>query len=127
VVKALLIIIALAFAGGSALSRPLQVAGTAGYLSEWELRGTAEERTSSGGTEYFGQLIWKHVGLCSVSGPQEKPGQIRFRISRAGSSSRIAAMISLGGVECIYNGDVSGSGHMDCPDAKGVPLSISIK
>ena len=127
--KSFSVAIALAFSGAPAQPRPLQVEGTAGYLAEWELSGSVTERISSDGTEFSGRLIWRHVGLCSVSGPQEKPGDIRFRISSAGSSSRIDAKISLDGAECVYSGDVSGStrGHMDCPDAKGVPISISIR
>ncbi len=120
---------ALAISGTPAQPRPLQVEGTAGYLSEWELSGTVMERISPGGTEFSGRLIWKHVGLCTVGGPQEKPGEIRFRFSSAGSLSRVDARISLDGAECVYSGNVSGSvgGHMDCPDAKGVPISISIR
>jgi hypothetical protein len=44
---------ALGMAGGMAQSRSLQVAGSAGYLSEWELNGAVKERISSAGTEYF--------------------------------------------------------------------------
>lgn len=127
--KSFPVVIALAFSVAPAQPRPLQVEGTAGYLSEWELSGSVTERISPGGTEFFGRLTWKHVGLCSVSGPQEKPGDIRFRLSSAGSVSRIHAKISLDGAECVYSGNVSDNtrGHMDCPDAKGVPISISIK
>jgi hypothetical protein len=127
--NALIVIIALGMAGGPALSRSLQVAGTAGYLSEWELNGAVTERISAGRNEFSGPLVWKHVGLCSVNGPQEKHGEIRFRISRSGSLAQISATISLDGAQCLYSGDFSGSssGHMDCSDAKGVPLSLSIR
>ena len=67
-----------------AQSRSLQITGTAGYLSEFELSGTVAERTSSGSTEFFGPLVWKHIGLCSADGPQEKRGDIRFQVSQAG-------------------------------------------
>jgi len=112
-----------------AFSGSLQVAGSAGYLSEWEFTGAATETNSAGGGEYGGPLIWKHVGLCSVNGPQEKPGAIRFRLSRLGSLSHIDATISFDGAQCIYRGDLSESfsGQMDCANAKGVPLSLSIK
>lgn len=127
--NASLVVIALALAGGPAQSRSLQVVGTAGYLSEWELNGSVTERTAAGRTEFSGPLTWKHVGLCSVNGPQEKYGEIRFRLSRSGPSSQIDATISLDGAHCSYSGDFAGSssGHMDCSDAKGVPISISIK
>jgi hypothetical protein len=127
-VKAALVAVALEIAGGPAQSQSLQITGTAGYLSEWELSGVLTESASSGGVEYFGPLIWKHVGLCSVNGPQEKYGEIRLRMYRSEKASRINAAISLEGVQCAYSGDFSGrsSGDMDCSDAKGVPLSFLI-
>jgi hypothetical protein len=127
--NAVAILVAVGTTCGSAQSRSLQVIGTAGYLSEWELNGSVAEKGPPGSNEFSGALVWKHVGLCSVNGPEEKPGEIRFQISKSSSSSRIQAAISLGGARCTYNGEFSGSssGHMDCTDAKGVPLSISIK
>jgi hypothetical protein len=127
--KAFRAAIVVAMASGPAQSRSLQIAGTTGYLSEWELSGSVTERISSGSSEFFGPLIWKHVGLCSVNGPLEKHGEIRFQMHRSGSVSRINATISIEGIQCAYSGDFSGrsSGHMDCSDAKGIPLSISIE
>ena len=127
--KALLVVIALDVMSGPAQSRSLQITGTAGYLSEWELSGAVTEKISSSGSEFFGPLIWKHVGLCSVDGPQEKHGEIKFQMSRSGSTSQINATISLEGIQCAYSGDFSGtsSGHMDCSDAKDVPLSITVR
>jgi hypothetical protein len=127
--KAFLVMVALAIAGGPSQSRSLQVAGSAGYLSEWELNGTVTERNSAGGNEFSGPLVWKHVGLCSVTGPEEKYGEIRFQLSGSGSLSKINATISLGGTQCIYNADLStgSSGYMDCTGSKGIPVSISIK
>jgi len=110
-----------------ARSRSLQITGTAGYLSEWELDGEIAE-TETGG-ELIGPLIWKHIGLCSVNGPQEKPGKIRVRLSGAGSPSKIDATILFDSARCTYSGTFSGSseGRMDCPAAGAIPLSISIK
>ena len=117
--------VALEIAGGPAQSQSLQITGTAGYLSEWELSGVLTESAPSG-VEYFGPLICKHVGLCSVNGPQEKYGEITLRTYR--SEKALNAAISLEGVQCAYSGDFSGrsSGDMDCSDAKGIPLSFLI-
>jgi len=73
-------------------------------------------------------VTWTHVGLCSVNGPQTKPGEIKIRLSTA-APSQIDATISFEGGQCVYRGEFSGtsSGYMDCPDAKGVALSISVK
>jgi hypothetical protein len=107
-----LVVVALSVASGAVQSRSLRITGTAGYLSEWELSGSVTERISGGS---------------SVNGPQEKHGEIRFQMYRSGS--QINATISLDAIQCTYSGDFSGSssGHMDCSDAHGVPLSISIK
>jgi hypothetical protein len=114
---------------GEAQARSLQVTGTAGYLSEWELNGSVTEKGPPGSNEFSGALVWKHVGLCSANGPEEKSGEIKFQIAKSSSSSRIQAAMTLDGAQCTYNGEFSSgsSGHMDCTDAKGVPLSISIK
>ncbi len=127
--KAVLAAIALCVAAVPAQSRSLHVAGTAGYLSEWEFDGEVTERVSGESNELFGPLIWKHVGFCSVSGPQEKQGEIRMRFSKAGSLSHLSATLSLDGSQCVYTGEFSGgsSGHMDCSNSKGIPLSISVK
>jgi hypothetical protein len=125
---AVLVVFALDVMMGLAQSQSLQITGTAGYLSEFELSGTVNERTSSGRTEFFGPLLWKHVGLCSADGPQEKRGDIKFEMSRAGSLSQIDATISFDGMQCRYKGPFSGAsgGRMDCSGAQSVPLSISV-
>jgi hypothetical protein len=125
--KSALVLLAVAVAGTPARSRSLHIAGTAGYLSEWELDGEVAE-TGTGG-ELVGSLVWKHIGLCSVNGPQEKPGKISVKLSKMGSTSKIDATIFFDNARCAYSGTLSGSadGRMDCPDAGAIPLSISIK
>jgi hypothetical protein len=119
------VVLALAVASVSAQSRSLHITGTAGYLSEWELDGEAVNAgTPKRGGDLVGRLVWKHVGLCSVNGPQERPGDIRIRLS---TSSKVDAMISFDGDHCSYSGPALGSGRMDCQHAGGIPLSISIK
>ena len=127
--KAFAIPIAVGVTCAPAQSRSLQVLGSAGYLSEWELNGSVTEKGPPGSNEFSGALVWKHVGLCSANGPEEKSGEIKFQIAKSSSSSRIQAAMTLDGAQCTYNGEFSSgsSGHMDCTDAKGVPLSISIK
>lgn len=109
-------------------ARALEISGTAGYLAEWAVSGMAAAQ-STGGREFAGALVWKHVGLCSVSGPAEKRGEISFRISGFGPLSRIDATLTFDGQRCTFGARLSdkASGHMDCESAKGVPLSLSIK
>ena len=127
--KAVLVTLALCMAALPAQSRTLHVVGAAGYLSEWELEGDVTARDSGDTSELSGSLTWTHVGLCSVNGPQRKQGEVSIRLSKSGSSSELSATMSLDGGQCVYGGEFSGtsSGYMDCPDSKGVPLSISIK
>jgi hypothetical protein len=127
--KPFLALIALGAALGPAHAQSRQIAGTAGYLSEWELRGVVSEKISAGRREFSGPVTWKHIGLCSVNGPEEKRGEIRVQIEGSGPTSRVDATVSLESVHCTYRGNFSGntSGAMDCSDAKGVPLTFSLQ
>jgi hypothetical protein len=119
----------LAITGQPAAARSLRIAGTAGHLSEWRLDGTANEKKSAGAAEFSGSLTWTHVGVCSVNGLQEKGGTIDFQLVGAGSLAHIRATLRLEGTECTYDGVFSDSmrGLMDCSNATGVPLTLSIR
>jgi hypothetical protein len=119
----------LSAAFGQAQVQSRQIVGIAGYLSEWELQGAVTEKISAGRREFSGPVTWKHIGLCSVNGPQEKRGEIRVQIEGSGPASRVDATMSLENVQCTYSGHFSDDtkGVMDCSDAKGVPLTFSFK
>ena len=127
--KACPVVVALAIATAPAYADSLKIAGTAGYLSEWEFDATVTETVSDGRKAYSGPVTWKHVGLCSVKGPQQKSGEIKFEISGWGPWSRIKADISLADIACTYSGKFSNGtkGVMNCSNAKGIPLAISFK
>jgi hypothetical protein len=124
------IVIVLVAAAGPSQARSLRVAGTAGYVSEWEL--SAEVTQASSGVvkeEYSGPLTLKHVGLCSHNGPQVESGEIKFQISGSGSLSQIQATLLYEGARCTYSGklsDASSHGFMRC-NAEGIPISLSVK
>ena len=63
-----------AFLGFIAPAHPQsrEVTGQAGFLGEWELTATVTERIASGTKELVGPLNFKHVGICTVDGPEEK-------------------------------------------------------
>jgi hypothetical protein len=112
----------------AAAARSLQVTGTAGYLSEWELKAEATAGISGGHEEFSGPLTLKHVGLCSANGPEEKLGRIEFHISKSLWSSQINATLSIDGKRCSYSGKLSeSSGFMDCSDGNGIPLTLLVK
>ena len=108
-------------------AQPLQVIGYSGYLGEWELTATVTETTTGAAPEYSGPLTMTHVGICTQDGPEEKTGALRLRILVA--SSRLNATLSVAGVECTFNGQLSDSytGTMNCPGRPAVPLRLWVK
>ena len=103
----------------------LQLSGQAGVLGEWELAATLTA-TSSGAKQFSGLLLMKHVGICSIDGPEEKRGDIQLQLV---SSSRIRGTLSMDGATCTYDGRKTDaySGLMRCPDRRDVPLVLWLK
>ena len=103
----------------------LEVLGYAGVLGEWEL--TASVTGNDNTRAYSGPLTMTHVGICTVDGPEEKKGEIRFRLSE--SSSRIQATLLVDGTECSYSARLSDffAGTMNCPNRPAVPLKLWVK
>jgi len=114
---------------GPARADSLQVIGATGYLSEWELSGSVTEIGSGRIREFSGPLTARHVGLCSQDGPEEKPAEIKLQIVKSGPLSQIRATMTMNGTKCTFSGKISDTyvGLMDCADAKGVPLTLSVK
>ena len=125
--RALCLVIALCVLATPLQAQSLQVTGYAGHLGEWELTADVAEKVSNGMKEFSGPLILKHVGVCSQDGPEEKAGEMRFRISD--SSSRIKATLLVEGVECTYSGMLSDAykGTMNCADKRAAPLILWVK
>ena len=124
--KTLLVMLAVDMAASAAQVGSLHVEGTAGYLSEWELSGVVTQTKAGGGTKFSGHLVWKHIGLCSVQGAPEKSGELRLQVSPDG---RINATFWVDEAPCTYSAELplGSSGYLDCPHAKGIPLSLSIR
>ena len=103
----------------------LEVLGYAGVLGEWEL--TASVTGNDNTKAYSGPLTMTHVGICTVDGPEEKKGEIRFRLSE--SSSRIQATLLVDGTECSYSARLSDffAGSMNCLNRPAVPLKLWVK
>lgn len=127
--RAVALAIVFSVAAGAAQAQTARVTGTAGYLSEWEFSGDLTQTDANDGRKFSGSVTWKHVGLCSVSGPEEKPGNIEVKLAHSGAMPQILATLWLDGVQCSYSGALAAnfSGRMDCSDAKGVPLTLSIE
>src|SRR5215510_4973724 len=125
VVRAVFQLILLGALATPAAAEPLQIIGYAGVLGEWELTASVTGNDST--KDFVGSLTMTHVGICTVDGPEEKKGEIRFQISQP--SSRMSATLLVDGVECTYSGRLSDfySGFMSCPDGRSVPLKLWLK
>jgi len=110
---------------GSTVAQPRDVSGQLGFLGEWEITATVTEEVHNGVKQFMGPMSLKHVGVCSVDGPEEKTGELRLRIS----SAAIEATLLIDGSECTFSGKLKASydGDMNCPDRRAVPLSLWIK
>jgi hypothetical protein len=126
-VKALLPVMMLGALAAPAQAGSLEVLGYAGVLGEWELSATVTEDGLRPTKEFSGPLTLRHVGICSQDGPEEKTGEIRFRLSAAASPSN--ATIVIAGETCTYKGSFSETrpGTMACAERGPVPLTIWLK
>ena len=125
--RALIALVALRALGVPAHAGSREVIGYAGQLGEWELTATVTETASWLSKEFSGPLTMKHTGVCTRDGPEEKTGEMRFRISAL--SSQLNATLSVDGVACTYSGKLSDSysGMMTCPDRPAVPLRLWLR
>lgn len=101
-----------------------QLSGQAGVLGEWELTATL---TATGpGKQYSGPLLMKHVGICSVDGPEEKKGDIQLQLV---SSSRVKLTLLIDGASCTYDGRKTDSytGVVRCPERRDIPLVLWLR
>ena len=125
--RALLLLFLLSVVAAPAGAQSRQVFGYAGVLGEWELSATVTERTSWWSKEFSGPLTLKHLGMCTVDGPEEKTGELRILLSNW--SSRLTATLLIAGMECTYSGGLSDSytGTMACPGKPLVPLRLWVR
>jgi hypothetical protein len=113
----------LAHAGPREVPQSLNVTGYTGRLGEWELTATLARAGDADG-ELSGPMTMRHVGICTVEGPEEKSGTMRVRLSSW--SSKVVAHLTIDGVECLYRGPLSDSGEREltCPDRRPSPITL---
>jgi hypothetical protein len=104
----------------------MQVLGQAGVLGEWELTAKISSMDAGVRKQFSGPLLMKHVGICSVDGPEQKTGEIQLQLF---GSSRVKATLVVEGVTCTYVGRKSDSysGVLRCSDRRDVPLLLWLK
>jgi hypothetical protein len=103
------------------------VSGQSGILGEWELTATVTKETDGGGRRWSGPLSLKHIGLCSVDGPEEKAGELRLNVSDP--PGEVTATLLIDGAACTFTGQLTGEYHgvVMCPDRRGEPMMLSIE
>jgi hypothetical protein len=103
------------------------VSGQAGILGEWELTATVTQQDGSGGSLWTGALSLKHVGFCSVDGPEEKTGTLQLRVSDP--PGEVVATLLIEGVECAFKGHGTDGydGVMTCPGRRDEPMMLILQ
>ena len=126
VVRALISAIWIGAGAGSVMAQSYSVNGQVGYLGEWEMKANLAKTITSSGVSYDGPVTLRHVGLCSVNGPEEKSGAVRLTVSR--KTSAVEGTLSLKDDTCRIAASASNShsGLLNCRDGQGVPISFSI-
>jgi hypothetical protein len=126
VVRALISAIWIGAGAGSAMAQSYSVNGQVGYLQEWEMKANLAKTITSSGVSYDGPVTLRHVGLCSVNGPEEKSGVVRLMVSRR--TSAVEGTLALKDDTCriVASASKSHSGLLNCRDGQGVPMQFSI-
>jgi len=126
VARALISAIWIGAGAGSAMAQSYSVNGQVGYLQEWEMKANLAKTTTSGAESYDGPVTLRHIGLCSVNGPEEKSGVVRLTVSRR--TSAVEGMLSLKDDTCriVAAAAKPYSGLLNCREGQGVPIHFSI-
>jgi hypothetical protein len=90
------------------------------------MKANLAKTITSSGMSYDGPVTLRHVGLCSVNGPEEKSGVVRLMVSR--KTSAVEGTLSLKDDACKIAASASRphSGLLNCRDGQGVPINFSI-
>jgi hypothetical protein len=126
VVRALISAIWIGAGAESTMAQSYSVNGQVGYLQEWELKANLAKTITDSGVSYDGPVTLRHVGLCSVNGPEEKSGVVRLMVSRR--TSAVEGTLALKDDTCriVASASKSHSGLLNCRDGQGVPIHFSI-
>jgi hypothetical protein len=126
VTRALASVIWIGAGAGSVLAQSYSINGQIGYLQEWEMKADLARTTTASGVSYDGPVTLRHIGLCSVNGPEEKSGVVRLTVSR--KTSAVEGTLTMADDTCRIAASASKphSGLLNCRDGQGVPIQFSI-
>ena len=106
------------------------VTGQTGLLAEWDVNATVTQRSEDG--EWTGPLSLKHVGFCSVDGPEEKTGEFETLqadsvVLALGQDVDLSLLQGVPGLE-VKNGVVQVGPNMmtgvACPGQPAAPMML---
>jgi hypothetical protein len=122
--RAILLALCICASAPVALAQSYYASGQVGYLQEWELKASLAKTVTGAGDEYQGPVTLRHVGICSVSGVEEKSGVVQLAVSR----SRIEGKLTMKDDDCRIVASASRpySGLLNCRSGQGVPINFSI-
>jgi hypothetical protein len=126
VARALITAVWIGAGAGSVMAQSYFINGQAGYLGEWEIKANLARTITDSGVSYDGPVTLRHIGLCSVNGPEEKSGVVRLTVSRR--TSAVQGMLSLKDDTCriVAAAAKPYSGLLNCREGQGVPIHFSI-
>jgi hypothetical protein len=90
------------------------------------MKANLAQTITASGVNYDGPVTLRHVGLCSVNGPEEKSAVVRLTVSR--KTSGIEGTLTMTDDTCriAVSASKSHSGLLNCRDGQGVPIHFSI-
>lgn len=120
IVAAILVLFA---AAPAAWAQSYSASGQVGYLHEWEITGNLAKTVTRLGAEYSGTITLRHIGLCTVSGVEQKQARMQLKVS----SGRLEGMLIMDEDQCrIVASGSSGSGQLICGSGQDVPINLLI-
>src|SRR5476649_3053824 len=114
---------AVIFLAGPAVAQTRAVAGQFGILGEWDLTASLTKQTDG---QWAGPVLLKHLGYCTVAGPEEKTGALQLRLAEM--RGRINGTIFIDGVACTFSAHLKDGydGTLRCPDRRDVPMTLTV-
>jgi hypothetical protein len=114
------------FGAGGAMAQSYSVSGQVGYLQEWEMKASLSKTVTGSAVNYDGPVTLRHVGLCSVNGPEEKSGVVRLTVSRRTSAVEGTLAMKDDSCQIVASASKPYSGLLNCREGQGVPIRFSI-
>ena len=114
---------AVTWLAGPTAAQTREVAGQFGTLGEWDLTATVTKQTAG---HWAGPARMRHVGYCTVEGPEEKTGDLELKLVEA--RGRINGTILIDGVSCMFSARLKDGydGTLRCPNRREVPMTLSV-